>query len=206
MDILKNLSEVTIILASGSPRRKELLGSLGLKYNVKVSNIEEKPMGNTPKEIVESLSKQKTEAVVSDILRGNQIKNPCIVIGADTAVFLDNTMLGKPENQEEAYKMIGAIQGKKHDVYTGVTLGIIKNNTVRYDTFYEKTVVKVTPMTNYEIDCYIKLGESLDKAGAYGIQGDFSIFVEGIEGDHNNVIGLPVAALYTHLKDIDLFS
>lgn len=204
VDILNNLKDTKIILASGSPRRKELLSKLGIKFNVRVSNIKEISTANTPEGIVEELSRQKTEAVVGDIVKENIENNICIVIGSDTAVFYDNNMLGKPKDSEEAYKMISVIQGRKHSVYSGVTVAIIKNNNVRYITFSERTEVKIAFMSKKEIECYILLGESLDKAGAYALQGPFSIFIESITGDYNNVIGLPLASLYKCLKGIEL--
>lgn len=204
MDILDNLRGVDIILASGSPRRRELLQQLGLKFNVKVSNTPEIPTGDSPEEVVEGLSREKAEAVACDILKNNLKDYRCVIIAADTAVFLNNIMLGKPSDEKEAYKMIAAIQGRNHVVYTGVTVAIINAGEVKYKVFSVGTTVSVSPMTDYEIACYINKGESLDKAGAYGIQGSFSAFVRGIEGDYNNVVGLPLEALYRELKNISL--
>lgn len=183
-----------IILASGSPRRKELLQMLEVPFEVLVSETEEKITKNEPAEVTKELSYQKAMAVAGQVDEG-------IIIGADTVVSIAGEILGKPENMEAARKMIQKIQGKSHMVYTGVTVIAKAGETVSASSFAEGTKVNVAPMTEGEIEKYIATNEPYDKAGAYGIQGLFGKFIEGIEGDYFNVVGLPVHRLYQELKN-----
>lgn len=184
-----------IFLASASPRRRELLHMLDLPFEVRVSEAEETITSKEPKKVTEELSRQKAEAVVRDV-------TDAIVIGADTVVSIDETILGKPKSREEAGKMIHLLQGRSHTVYTGVTI-IVKAESEEYiETFSESTEVKVAAMTDEEIEKYIAGKEPYDKAGGYGIQGTFSKFIEGIEGDYFNVVGLPVHRLYQKLRHL----
>lgn len=190
-----------VILASGSPRRKELLEQMGLTFQILPSKKEEKQIGETPAQIVEGLSRQKAQDVAEQILLDQSV-----VIGADTIVVCDGQIMGKPQSEEKACEMIGMLQGKTHQVYTGVTVAetersVDGTNKIAYDTFSCCTQVKVFPMDETEIKRYVALGESMDKAGAYGIQGGFGTYVEGIEGDYNNVLGLPISALYQRIKN-----
>lgn len=190
-----------VILASGSPRRKELLEQMGLTFQILPSKKEEKQIGETPAQIVEGLSRQKAQDVAEQIS-----SDQALVIGADTIVVCDGQIMGKPHTKEEACQMIGMLQGKTHQVYTGVTVAETERsadgtNKIAYDTFSCCTQVKVFPMDETEIKRYVALGESMDKAGAYGIQGGFGTYVEGIEGDYNNVLGLPISALYQRIKN-----
>ena len=190
-----------VILASGSPRRKELLEQMGLTFQILPSKKEEKQIGETPAQIVEGLSRQKAQDVAEQIS-----SDQALVIGADTIVVCDGQIMGKPHTEEEACQMIGMLQGKTHQVYTGVTVAETEQsadgtNKIAYDTFSRCTQVKVFPMDETEIKRYVALGESMDKAGAYGIQGGFGTYVEGIEGDYNNVLGLPISALYQRIKN-----
>lgn len=188
-----------VILASGSPRRKELLERMGLEFEIRVSGKEEVQNGDTPEQIVEGLSRQKAQDVAEQAAEGN-----ALVIGADTIVVCDGQIMGKPCSEEEACRMIERLQGRTHQVYTGVTVTDIDNgrkNKISYDTFSCCTQVKVFPMEEKEIRRYVALGESMDKAGAYGIQGGFGMYVERIEGDYNNVLGLPISALYQKIKN-----
>lgn len=182
-----------IILASGSPRRKELLEQIGLDFTVMVSNIEEVITKKKPHEIVMELSAQKAVDVKK------KVAEDYIVIGADTIVACTwedgEQILGKPQNEEQAYHMLKMLQGNVHQVYTGVTICFGEIT----DTFYERTKVEVYPMSDNRIWDYIKTGEPMDKAGAYGIQGRFAAYIKGIEGDYNNVVGLPVGRLYQEL-------
>ena len=124
-------------------------------------------------------------------------KAPCYVIGADTIVAFENRILGKPKDSADAVRMVSTLQGSTHQVYTGVTLiEVCADGSLREKSFYEETNVHVCQMTKDEIASYVATGEPLDKAGAYGIQGTFSIYVSGIEGDYFNVVGLPVSRLY----------
>ena len=185
-----------MILASGSPRRKELLQMLEVPFEVLVSDTEEIITKNEPAEVTKELSYQKAMAVAEQVEEG-------IIIGADTVVSIDGKILGKPADTEEAREMIYKLQGKSHMVYTGVTVIVKSDETVSASSFAEGTKVNVAPMTEDEIEAYISTSEPYDKAGAYGIQGLFGKFIEGIEGDYFNVVGLPVHRLYEELKKID---
>lgn len=200
-----------IILASGSPRRSELLSQIGFEFEVKVSQVEEEYFNTDPEEIVKELSLIKA----LDIAQGSEedyIEGDCIVIGADTIVAKDNKILGKPKNEEEAFAMLKALQGDSHMVYTGVAIiecreGIDEEDggvgfTFDITNHAIGTKVYVLPMTDVEIKEYIATGEPMDKAGAYGIQGRFSAYVEGIEGDYFNVMGLPVSYVNAVIRDI----
>lgn len=185
------------ILASQSPRRRELLHMVINEYEVIPSEGEEIVRGTDPAEVVRDLSLQKAMEVASRV-------RPCegdrmIIIGADTVVAVDGRILGKPADREDARRMISAIQGREHHVYTGVSVcwkGEGEETGLRHFSFSEETAVDVFPMNRGEIEGYISLQEPYDKAGAYGIQGAFCIFIRGIRGDYNNVVGLPVARLY----------
>lgn len=182
-----------IILASASPRRKELLEQIGLTFEVTVSNVPEVITKSEPSEVVEELSVQKAKAAAQAQMK----EGAAIVIGADTIVCQDGKIMGKPKDKEDAAKMLKRLAGNTHSVFTGVTV-IEDGVTVR--TFSCETKVRVYPMTEQEIWDYIETGEPMDKAGAYGIQGRFAAWIEGIEGDYNNVVGLPVSALWQVLK------
>jgi septum formation protein len=180
-----------LILASGSPRRKEILEQVGLTFVVCPSEVEEVITKETPSEIVMELSKQKAEDVYKKMA-----DQDAIVIGADTVVAFDGKILGKPKDREEAEAMLFMLSGKKHCVYTGVTL-IAEQKTI---TFYEETEVEFYPLTKEEADAYLASKESYDKAGAYGIQGKAAAFIKGICGDYYNVVGLPIARLMRNLQ------
>ena len=187
-----------LILASASPRRRELLLQIGMDPAVLPSEVEEVMEGDSPEEIVKSLSRQKAEDVAL------RFRNGETVIGADTIVVLDGNILGKPRSHEEAAEMIRALQGKSHEVMTGVTLirAEDQDSQKKTVTFAERTEVRVAPMTEEEILLYAGSGEPMDKAGAYGIQGTFAAFIEGINGDYANVVGLPVGRVYRELKKL----
>lgn len=179
------------ILASESPRRRELLALLGLEFTVVTSHVEERPpAGATPAETVRALSLQKAEAVAT------LYPHDC-VIGADTIVYFAGEILGKPHTPENAVRYLSRLQGQTHTVYTGVT--VIANG--RADTRHATTDVTFAPMTQREIEWYVGTGDPLDKAGAYGAQGPFGAFIERIEGTYFNVIGLPLPLLYRMLRD-----
>ncbi len=182
-----------VILGSGSPRRKELMAQIGLQFEVIVSDADENISETWPDRMVMELSKNKAEAVWNSL--DDKSKAESIVIGADTIVYNDGKVLGKPKDEEDAYNMIKSLQDGVHSVYTGVTL--YGEEVV---SFFEETKVYVYPMTDEEIRSYIATKDPMDKAGAYGIQGLFAAFVKGIEGDYNNVVGLPVARVYQELK------
>ena len=187
-----------IILASTSPRRKELLEQIGVDFEVVISNAPEIITKTDPQQVVEELSRQKAEAVVKQ-LHGTEGETVCgtIVIGADTVVCKDGEIMGKPRDEADAHRMLCLLAGSTHSVFTGVTV-IADGALVK--TFSCGTRVHIYPMTQEEIQSYIETGEPMDKAGAYGIQGRFAAWVKGIEGDYNNVVGLPVSALWQVLK------
>ncbi len=194
---MSNMSR--LILASASPRRKEIMELMGLDFIVIPSHCEEIITETEPAEIVMELSRQKAEDVASTANAGDR------VIGSDTIVALDHQVLGKPHSREEAFRMLSAMSGRIHHVYTGVTLIRCGDSSCdlkeKKETFYEQTEVHVASMTPEEINAYLDLGEYKDKAGAYGIQGRFAPYITGINGDYYNVMGLPAAALYHRLKE-----
>ncbi len=178
-----------IILASNSPRRRELLTLGGIDFTVKVSNVDESiPVGITkPGDVVKHLSKTKAQAVYD---------GENIVIGADTVVAIDDMILGKPQDEAGAKAMLKSLSGREHSVYTGVTI----ISTKGIDVFYNETKVEFYPLTDEDIEAYVATGEPMDKAGAYGIQGKGSLLVKGITGDYFNVVGLPLAEVVRRLK------
>ncbi len=187
-----------IILASGSPRRKELLEQVGLSFDIRISSCEEIITKTIPHEVVMELSDQKA----SDI--GNQLsaaeQEDCWVIGADTIVAIEHDILGKPATSEDAYSMLSHLSGNIHQVYTGVTLIRYLDGKCYKKSFYEKTDVYFYPLTPDKINTYIATKDCMDKAGAYGIQGRAAAFVKKIDGDYNNVVGLPVARLLLEME------
>ncbi len=186
-----------VILASASPRRSELMRQAGFEFEVQVSKKEEIYMSKQPDEIVKELSLLKAEDVADNIERKN-----VIVIGADTVVALDGKILGKPKSEEEAVYMIQQLQGRAHQVYTGVAILIFDENGICHRKNHAVcTEVFVNSMTDSEISEYISCEEVMDKAGAYGIQGKFAIYINRIEGDYYNVVGLPISYIYQKLKE-----
>lgn len=188
-----------IYLASASPRRKELLRQVGLSFKVVPSTVEEKITKEKPDEVVEELSYQKAVDVCGRLAAEG--KEDFVVIGADTVVSAWGKILGKPSDKEEAARMLQDLQGGSHQVYTGVTLAWkYKDMAPMYATFSECTDVTMYAMTVEEIQRYVDSGEPMDKAGAYAIQGLFAAHIQGICGDYNNVVGLPVGRLCQELK------
>lgn len=180
-----------IILASSSPRRRELIQLLDYPFEIHTREVEEiiNPQ-LSPEENVKYLARLKAEAVAKEY-------SAEWIIGADTMVCLQSHILGKPKNEEEARKMLQLLSGQRHRVITGVAL--IKKNEV--STFCETTYVQMKILSKQEIDYYVATGEPLDKAGAYGIQGKGAIFIESIEGDYYNVVGLPIHQIYKRLLE-----
>lgn len=227
-----------IILASASPRRRELLTQIGLDFEVVVSETEEKITSTEPAKVVEELSAQKAEAVweklrsmtasqgsvtkaerldegsgVSRTDEGSEAFEPeqtsgettmtdTLVLGADTVVACDGKILGKPADTEAAAAMLTMLQGRGHEVYTGVTILYEENGERKTLTFHEKTIVHFYPMTDAQIREYVATGDPMDKAGSYGIQGFCARYIRGIEGDYNNVVGLPVGRVYQELHGL----
>lgn len=188
-----------IYLASASPRRKELLKQVGLSFKTMPSTVEEKITKSEPNEVVEELSYQKAVDVCAKLAGEN--KEDFVVIGADTVVACWGEILGKPRDKEDAVRMLGKLQGGSHQVYTGVTLAWkYKDMSAMYATFSECTDVTMYSMTEEEIRRYVDSGEPMDKAGAYAIQGLCAAYIQGICGDYNNVVGLPVGRVCQELK------
>lgn len=209
-----------IILASQSPRRQEILSLGGYEYKVCVSSAEEQippeELENlTPQELVEKLARVKAE----DVYRRSCSKNmeastpdnqaadsveEITVIGADTVVAVDGRVLGKPRTEDEAYEMLSLLEGRTHDVFTGVCILWTNPDTpaeIQGNTFHCHTKVTFYPMTEEEINNYVATGDCMDKAGAYGIQSGAAKYIQGIEGDYLNVVGLPLSKIYHVLNE-----
>lgn len=181
-----------IILASQSPRRKELLGLLNIPFTVKVADVDETmDPQKSPKDEVARLSRLKAEAI--------ERQEDDIVIAADTIVVFRDTRLGKPRDEEDAKKMLRALSGNRHQVMTGLT--VLKGDKVITHT--EITDVQFRPLSEQEIEDYVNSKDPMDKAGAYGIQSGAAPFVEAIHGDYYNVVGLPVCRLSLILKELE---
>lgn len=187
------------ILASASPRRKELLQQIGMEFEVIPACGEEVMHFTKPQEVVVDLSRQKAEEIAKSRVKESV---PEIIIGADTVVSFEEKILGKPKDTEDAYRMISMLQGQTHKVYTGVTLLIRTEEGEKVHSFYEETEVVMYPMTEEERNWYVGTSEPYDKAGGYGIQGKCAVFIEKIRGDYNNVVGLPVARIYQELAKL----
>ena len=188
-----------IILASASPRRRELMQQAGYNFEIQVSHKEETYISETPDDIVKELALLKAR----DIAEQNEAKD-LVVIGADTVVAYQGAILGKPSSKEDAFAMIQSFQGDKHQVYTG--MAILSYDEEGNETVVNhavKTDVYVNSMTDEEIWKYIESDNVMDKAGSYGIQSGFAIHIEKIEGDYFNVVGLPISYIYNILKDIE---
>lgn len=183
-----------MILASGSPRRSDLLHQVGITPVICPSRAGEEISETRPELAVQELASRKAQEVASRYA-GQDV----IVLGADTVVSIDHEILGKPGCEKKAEEMIARLQGRAHQVYTGVS--IIFTGTGEQVTFAEKTDVHVAPMTREQIQRYVAEGESLDKAGAYAVQGKFAAYVTGISGDYNNVVGLPLAHVCHILRE-----
>ena len=185
------MNHAALILASGSPRRRELLSLTGLPYVVDAPEVDES-CALPPEEAVQEISRRKG-------LAGAAAHPGCVVLSADTLVAVDGKALGKPHSEEEAFQMLSLLSGRWHQVYTGVCAvdaqGMVHQRVVG-------TQVHFCPMTEEEIRRYIATGEPMDKAGAYGIQGSFAAHIRGIDGSYTNVMGLPVGRLYQELKRI----
>jgi septum formation protein len=185
-----------LILASQSPRRKQLLQQLGLIFEIHPSSIDESTSLTEPESLVSFLATQKAQDVASNY-------RDALIIGSDTIVVLEGNILGKPKDPEEAYHMLHRLSDQSHDVFTGMCLQYVGSNgkLSEHHTFTEKTTVWFQPLEEEEIIRYVNSGNPMDKAGAYGIQDDWgAIFVKKIEGDYYNVVGLPLSRCYRELK------
>lgn len=212
-----------IILASASPRRRELLAQIGLDFEVMTSKCEEKITKEIPCEVVMELAELKAEEIYNKVMAGqNEYSketeapgscsesksepgdNDVVVVGADTIVVHNGRIMGKPADESDAFAMLTELCGDIHQVYTGVALFWNEGDRICKHIFYECTDVSVYPASFEEIRAYIDTKEPFDKAGAYGIQGRFAAFIRKINGDYNNVVGLPVGRVYNEMKDKNL--
>ena len=187
-----------IILASSSPRRRELLEKAGVHFQVMPSQEEEHIEKKEPAQIVENLSWQKAASVASKT--GQDV----IVIGSDTLVAYEGRVLGKPRDEEEAVETLKLLQGNTHQVYTGVTVIVRDKEEEITKTFSRRTEVTFYPVDEKEIRAYVATGDPMDKAGSYDIRGDFSVYIKEIYGDYNNVVGLPVSMLFWEMKQLGI--
>lgn len=183
---------MAIILASGSPRRKQLLEMLGLEFQVIPAKGEEViPHGAGPDEAVQALSAQKAASVAAERPAED------VIIAADTIVWHEGRVYGKPHSRQQAVEMLRSLSGRTHQVYTGVSVIHAGRELLEY----EMSRVSFRPLSEEEIQRYVDTGEPMDKAGAYGAQGKAALFVRGIEGDFFNVMGLPLCRLGEMLKE-----
>lgn len=195
---MKSLHFKRIVLASASPRRRELLLQIGLSPEISVSHVsEETENGLTPWETVVELASRKARDVAKSQETGT------LVIGSDTVVAIDGRILGKPKDHEDAYRSVKLLAGRTHQVYTGVCLVLKGETEDRCLTFFDETDVELYPMTEEELREYSRMEEPMDKAGAYAVQGYFARYIKALRGSHPNVMGLPVGLLYQKLKELD---
>lgn len=182
------------ILASGSPRRRDILTELGCTFDIVVADTDESCNANDPAEIVCILAERKAKAVAEKL---GDSANGRLIIAADTLVSCDGNVLGKPKDRTDAKSMLTMLSGRTHEVYSGISL--ILNGRVQ--TAFECTQVSFNEMTDAEIERYIDSGEPMDKAGAYAVQGKAAAFIQGLNGCYFNVVGLPVHRLYRMLQE-----
>ena len=208
------MNKYSLILASGSPRRKEIITKYGYEFTIVKAEGEEQTDETRPAEVVKVLSFKKAEEVAYKVLNGMvpsckelDLNQGIHILGADTivAVYDDNAgldiILGKPRDRQEAASMIEMLSGRAHQVYTGVTLITIKGEETVIKSVAEKTDVYVKPMTKEEIDQYVATGECDDKAGSYAIQGIFGKYIDHFDGDFENVVGLPGQLVDNMIKE-----
>ena len=213
---------VVIILASGSPRRRELLTQAGLEFQVITSDVEEKTEFTKPWEVVQDLAKQKCDAVAEGFKGDTNIEmmqlllaenTGILIVSADTVVSMDDKILGKPADAKDALSSLMSLSGRSHAVYTGVHCKVLQyssfqNGLLEADSFgfSSKTEVRMYPFDEYEALDYIATGEPMDKAGSYGIQGIGERLVESINGDYNNVVGFPLSRFMKELAEREYIS
>ncbi len=204
-----------IVLASGSPRRKEILEQVGVEFQVIPAKGDEVITKTVPEDIVKELSYHKAEEIASGLMNGSMKvrvsdsvwksvtatdEDEWLIIGSDTIVSYQRQVLGKPKDEVDAVRMLKKLEGNKHQVYTGVTCFLLRSGRVEHFSFAEKTEVYVESMTDQEILNYVATKEPMDKAGAYGVQGKFAAYVQKLDGDFYNVMGLPIARLVKECK------
>lgn len=190
-----------IILASASPRRSELLNKAGVTFTIVPSTGDEHITAESPEGAVQELAQEKAFSVANAL---ETAEEGTLVIGADTVVVFENKILGKPQNEADAKRTLAKLQGNTHQVYTGVSVLEYRAGKWLPHTFAECTDVTFYPVSEAEISAYVETKEPLDKAGSYGIQGLWGIYVKGINGDYNNVVGLPVARLLQEMKKLKI--
>lgn len=193
-----------IVLASASPRRRELLGRLQISFEVIPAQGEEHITENRPSAAVVELARQKAGEIYEKLTEAGAEDEDILVMGADTVVCCDGVILGKPESPKAAQEMLRRLSGRTHQVYTGVSLWLRQEARQRQHSFFEKTDVTMFDLQESDIASYVASGEPMDKAGSYGIQGKGAFLVRSIAGDYNNVVGLPVARLYQELKELGI--
>lgn len=191
--------KIPIILASASPRRAELLTQAGFTFTIIPSTVKETITETSPDKIVEDLAFQKADNVYRQI-KNDYIGKDFCVIGADTIVYYDHEILGKPGDEQKAFDMLKLLSNRTHQVFTGIAILFKTNGEKHTHLLYERTDVTFYPISDYELKEYIATGDCMDKAGAYGIQGSFAVHIKEIHGDYNNVVGLPIAKLYQTLR------
>ena len=202
------MTNIKIILASGTPRRKELLAQAGYDFDVCPSLSEEDLEVMAPSEYVMLLAKMKADEVCNRLIaedvgrRVKKLPERFVVLGADTVVSLNGRILGKPYDYDDAYNTLNSLSDQTHQVYTGVCLIYVEGRAKTSSSFFEKTDVTFYPVSHNEIIQYLATNEPFDKAGSYGIQGKGGLFVKRIEGDYNNVVGLPLARVYHELEEL----
>ena len=202
------MTNIKIILASGSPRRKELLAQAGYDFDVCPSLSEEDLEVMAPSEYVMLLAKMKADEVCNRLIaedvgrRVKKLPERFVVLGADTVVSLNGRILGKPYDYDDAYNTLNSLSDQTHQVYTGVCLIYVEGRAKTSSSFFEKTDVTFYPVSHNEIIQYLATNEPFDKAGSYGIQGKGGLFVKRIEGDYNNVVGLPLDRVYHELEEL----
>lgn len=201
--------KIDIILASGSPRRRELLEREGVPFTVRVSEVDEAldpDILRDPREAAKKLAERKAGAVVQEVLGADYV-GAAAVIGADTMVALDGRIYGKPADEEDAKRILRELSGRVHQVVTGVSVWLIsapdkENVSLGFRTLAETSHVTFKNLSDEEIEAYVATGEPMDKAGAYGIQGEGGALVKGVSGDYDNVVGLPVKRLLKEFSEI----
>ena len=186
-----------LILASGSPRRREILESVGAEFELLLPDVDENVPPLSPEQTVMTLAERKCRAALELLPPGSEGR---IVVAADTVVAYEGEIFGKPHTPERAKEMLRSLAGNWHHVYTGIT--VINTRSGRILRNVDKTRVHLVPMTEQEINAYVATGEPLDKAGAYGIQGMGGMFVDRIDGSYSNVVGLPMSMLRTMLAQV----
>ena len=194
------MTNIKIILASGSPRRKELLTQAGYDFDVCPSLSEE--------DLEVMAAKMKADEVCNRIIaedvgrRAKKLPEKFVILGADTVVSLNGRILGKPYDYDDAYNTLNSLSDQTHQVYTGVCLIYVEGRAKTSSSFFEKTDVTFYPVSHEEIIQYLATNEPFDKAGSYGIQGTGGVFVKEINGDYNNVVGLPLARVYHEIETL----